>query len=70
VVAAAEARRDASWPGSREQLNLAAELAQALYMVKEADRMIAFIDRDASRAMSERSLLLKPHPNRVSRMRR
>jgi outer membrane protein TolC len=48
VVAAAEARRDASLARvSAEQLNLAAELAQALYMVKEADRMIAFIDRDA-----------------------
>ena len=48
TIAAAEARRDASVARlSAEQLNLAAELAQMLYMVREADRMIAYIDETA-----------------------
>ncbi|MBI2497468.1 MAG: TolC family protein [Opitutae bacterium] len=47
-IAAAEARRDASVARvTAEQLNLAAELAQMLYMVREADRMIAFIEHTA-----------------------
>ena len=45
TVAAAEARRDAAIARvSAEQLNLAAELAQMLFMVREADRMLAYID--------------------------
>lgn len=48
TIAAAEARRDASAARvTAEQLNLAAELAQMFYMVREADRMIAYIDRTA-----------------------
>ena len=48
LLAAAEARRDAAVARvSAEQLDLAAELAQMLYMVREADRMIAYIDRTA-----------------------
>jgi outer membrane protein, heavy metal efflux system len=48
ILAAAEARRDAGVARfSTEQLKLAAELAQMLYMVREADRMIAYIERDA-----------------------
>jgi len=48
TIAAAEARRDASAARvSAEQLNLAAELAQMLYMVREADRMIAYIEKTA-----------------------
>ena len=47
-IAAAEARRDASVARvSAELLNLAAELAQMLYMVREADRMIAYIEHTA-----------------------
>ncbi len=47
-IAAAEARRDASQARvTAEQLNLAAELAQMLYMVREADRMIAYIEQTA-----------------------
>jgi len=47
-IAAAEARRDASVARvTAEQLNLAAELAQMLYMVREADRMIAYIEHTA-----------------------
>lgn len=47
-IAAAEARRDASLARvTAEQLNIAAELAQMLYMVREADRMIAYIDGTA-----------------------
>jgi len=47
-IAAAEARRDAAIARvSAEQLNLAAELAQMLYMVREADRMLEFIDGTA-----------------------
>lgn len=47
-IAAAEARRDASVARvSAEQLNLAAELAQMLYMVREADRMIGYIEQTA-----------------------
>ncbi len=48
TVAAAEARRDASVARvSAEQLNLAAELAQMLYLVREADRMLGYIDGTA-----------------------
>jgi outer membrane protein TolC len=47
-ITAAEARRDASAARvTAEQLNLAAELAQMLYMVREADRMIAYIEETA-----------------------
>ena len=47
-IAAAEARRDAAAARvSAEQLNLAAELAQMLFMVREADRMLAYIDGKA-----------------------
>jgi outer membrane protein TolC len=46
-VAAAEARRDASAARlSAEQIGLAAELAQMLDLVRESDRMIAYIDHD------------------------
>lgn len=45
MLAAAEARRDAAVARvASEQLMLAAELAQMLYMVRESDRMIAYID--------------------------
>ncbi len=45
TLAAAEARRDAAVARvSAEQLNLAAELAQMLFMVREADRMLVYID--------------------------
>ncbi len=48
TIAAAEARRDASVARvTAEQLNLAAELAQMLYMVREADRMIGYIEHTA-----------------------
>ena len=48
TIAAAEARRDASIARvTAEQLNLAAELAQMLYMVREANRMIDYIDGTA-----------------------
>ncbi|HVU18362.1 MAG TPA: TolC family protein [Candidatus Didemnitutus sp.] len=47
-VAAAEARRDAAVSRvSAEQLSMAAALAQMLYMVRESDRMIAYIDTTA-----------------------
>ncbi|MFZ5496546.1 MAG: TolC family protein [Verrucomicrobiota bacterium] len=47
-IAAAEARRDASMARvTAEQLSLAAELAQMLFMVREADRMIAYIEQTA-----------------------
>ncbi|ACB77701.1 outer membrane efflux protein [Opitutus terrae PB90-1] len=47
-IAAAEARRDASAARvTAELINLSAELAQMLYMVREADRMIAYIDETA-----------------------
>ena len=47
IRAAAEARRDASLARySTEELNLAAEIAQMLFMVREADRMIAYVDHD------------------------
>ncbi len=47
-IAAAEARRDASVARvTAEQLNLAAELAQMLYMVREADRMIDYVEKTA-----------------------
>lgn len=45
TIAAAEARRDAAIARvGAEELNLAAELAQMLFMVRESDRMIAYID--------------------------
>jgi outer membrane protein TolC len=48
TVAAARAKHDAAVARvNAEQLNLAAELAQMLYMVREADRMIAYIDDTA-----------------------
>ncbi len=44
-ITTAEARRDAAAARvSAEEINLAAELAQMLYMVRESDRMIAYID--------------------------
>jgi len=48
VAAAADARRNAGLARvSTEQLSLEAELAQMLFMVSEADRMIAYIEQDA-----------------------
>ncbi|HEY5551101.1 MAG TPA: TolC family protein, partial [Opitutaceae bacterium] len=48
TIAAAEARRDAAAARvTAEQLNLAAELAQMLFMVRESDRMLAYIDTTA-----------------------
>ena len=48
AVAAAEARHEAGAARvSAEELTLAAEFAQDLAMVRESDRMIAYIDRDA-----------------------
>ncbi len=48
LVGAAEARRDAAVARvSAEQLNLAAELAQMLSMVRESDRMLAYLDGSA-----------------------
>jgi outer membrane protein TolC len=47
-IAAATARNQAASARlSAEQLNLAAELAQMLYMVRESDRMIAYMDGTA-----------------------
>lgn len=47
-IDAAKARQNAGNERiNAEQLNLAAEIAQMLYMVREADRMIAFIDETA-----------------------
>jgi outer membrane protein TolC len=49
MLAAAEARRDAAVARvASEQLMLAAELAQMLYMVRESDRMIAYVDGTAT----------------------
>ena len=48
TIAAAEARHDAAVARvNAEQLNLAAELAQMLYMVREADRMLGYIESTA-----------------------
>lgn len=48
TVAAAKARHEAAAARvNAAQLTLAAEFAQRLYMVREADRMIAYIDREA-----------------------
>jgi outer membrane protein TolC len=48
AITSAEARRDAAAARVRaEQLELAAELAQQLYLVRESDRMLAYIDRTA-----------------------
>jgi outer membrane protein TolC len=47
-IAAARSRREAASANvSAERLSMAAELARMLYMVREADRMIAFIDTTA-----------------------
>jgi outer membrane protein TolC len=47
-IAAARARREASAANvDAERLTMAAELARVLYMVREADRMITFIDATA-----------------------
>jgi outer membrane protein TolC len=48
TIAAAEARRDAAVARlNAEQLNLAAELAQMLYMVHESERMISYLEGTA-----------------------
>jgi outer membrane protein TolC len=48
AIASADARRLAAQARlSAEQVGMAAELAQMLFMVREADRMIAFIDETA-----------------------
>lgn len=48
TIAAAEARRDAARARvSAEQLTMAARLAQMLYMVRESDRMLTYIDTTA-----------------------
>jgi cobalt-zinc-cadmium efflux system outer membrane protein len=48
TIAAAEARRDGAIAGvNAMQLELAAELAQMLYMVRESDRMFAYINDTA-----------------------
>lgn len=48
TIAAAEARRDAAIERlNAEHLNLAAELAQMLYMVRESERMIAYLETTA-----------------------
>lgn len=48
TIAGAEARRDGAIAGvTAMQLELAAELAQMLYMVRESDRMLAYIDETA-----------------------
>lgn len=48
TIAAAEARRDAAVARlNAEQLNVAAELAQMFFMVRESDRMIDYIDATA-----------------------
>lgn len=48
VVAGATARRDAAVARVRaEEIDLAAELARALYMAREADRMLRYIDGTA-----------------------
>jgi len=48
TIAAAEARRDAAAANlSAEELTMAAGLARMLYMVREADRMLAYIDSTA-----------------------
>jgi len=45
IIAGAEAKRDAAVARlGAEQVNLAAEIAQMLYMVREADRMIEYFD--------------------------
>lgn len=48
TIAAAEQRHEAASARlTAEEINLAAELAQMTYMIREADRMIAFIDATA-----------------------
>jgi cobalt-zinc-cadmium efflux system outer membrane protein len=48
TIAAAEARRDAAAARlNAEQLNLAAELAQMLYMVRESERMVSYLEGTA-----------------------
>lgn len=47
-IAAAEARRDAALARvTAEQLNMAAELAQMLYMIRDADSMLAYMNGTA-----------------------
>jgi hypothetical protein len=47
-IAAAKARHDAAAARvSAEEISMAAEIAQMLYMVRESDRMIEYIDRTA-----------------------
>ncbi len=47
-IAASESRREAAAARvSAEEINLAAEIAQMLYMVRESDLMIAYIDKTA-----------------------
>jgi outer membrane protein TolC len=58
INAAAGARRDAAVARlNAEQLNLAAELAQMLYMVRESERMISYLEGTALPNL-ERSLAL------------
>lgn len=48
TIAAAEARRDAAEARvTADQLTMAAELARMIYMVRESDRMLAYIDNTA-----------------------
>jgi len=48
TIAAAEARRDAAAARvTADQLTMAAELARMLYMVRESDRMLTYIDNTA-----------------------
>ena len=48
TISAAEARRDAALARvSAEEINLAAEIAQMLYMVRESDLMIEYIEKVA-----------------------
>jgi cobalt-zinc-cadmium efflux system outer membrane protein len=48
LVAGAQARHDAAAARvSAEKINLAAELARMLYMVRDSDRMVAYIDETA-----------------------
>lgn len=48
TIAAAQSRRDAAVSRAKaEQLNMAAELAQMLAMIREADRMIEYINTSA-----------------------
>ncbi|MDQ5979289.1 MAG: outer membrane protein heavy metal efflux system, partial [Verrucomicrobiota bacterium] len=58
TIAAAEARRDAAAARvSADQLTMAAELARMLYMVRESDRMLAYIDNTALPNLTRMSAL-------------